>query len=516
MQQIHYIIIGIVIATIVIFQVWVYLKTRKKINVFRGIFPDNPDSYSLKEEKIAEIQSANDAKLRSLLKNIGKDVEMYFDNAKSFNSQKAIRDLIAAYDDREIIVVHNNSVLKEILSSINKYLVKNKGAISDFHLMKDIVDRNCDAKEEEINTQIPVPLYLGLMGTMAGILVGIGFLVFTGGLDALLSSTEWAEKGIRGVNTLMGGVALAMISSILGIFLTTLGSNRIKNAKKNVDKNKNTFLSWMQSELLPNLQGDISSAFVQLAQNLTNFNSVFSENTNDLKMILENVNESYQNQTELLKAVNDLKVKDIATANIEIYNKLKSFIDEIGVLGGYLENVKEYVETVHQSIAKTGTYFSREIEQIEERKGVITKAVAKIDDELHVLVSSIKKNAENQIEDLKKSTVRQTEALKQAIEQQQDALNKKLQETSVILSELKNLTALRTIMDNLVQATNSQNQKLDYLTQAISELVEVKGGTGASWFFIPKWTKILLIAGFSVISLSCLIYLVKEFLNVIW
>ena len=60
---------------------------------------------------------------------------------------------------------------------MNNYLDNNKSAVSDFHLMKDIVDRNCDAKEEEIQTQIPVPLYLGLIGTMSGILIGVGFLV---------------------------------------------------------------------------------------------------------------------------------------------------------------------------------------------------------------------------------------------------------------------------------------------------------------------------------------------------
>jgi len=231
-------------------------------------------------------------------------------------------------------------------------------------------------------------------------------------------------------------------------------------------------------------------------------------------MTLENVNESYRNQAEILKTINQLKIKDIATANIDVYDKLKNCTDEIGLLGTYLENVKTYMETINQSISKVGIYFYKEIEQIDERKGVINKAVGKIDNELQILISTIKKNAENQIDDLRKSTVRQSESLKQAIEQQHESLNKKLQETSVIVSELKNLTSLRTSMDHLVQATSSQNAKLDNLARSISELAGMKTGTGG--FFIPQRMKIILITGFCIISVSCLVFLIKEIISLIW
>jgi len=462
MEQLHYIIISAVIAIIVILQLWFFLETIKKTDAFKNIFPETLNSYT--------------------------------------------------YENYEIIALHNNFVLREIRSSINNYLVKNKGTVCDFHLIKDIVDRNCDIKEEEINTQIPVPLYLGLMGTMAGILVGVGFLIITGGLDALLSSSDSLAEGANGVKTLMGGVALAMISSIFGILFTTLGSNRAKNAKKNIEKNKNIFLSWIQSELLPNVSSDVSSALAQMTRNLSKFNSTFSSNTEDLRTTLENVNESYRNQAEILKTINQLKIKDIASANIEIYDKLKNCTDEIGILGDYLENVKIYLTDIHQSIEKIGIYFDKETNQIDERKGILSKAVGIIDNELQEFISAIKENAETQIDDLKKSTVRQTDALKQAIEQQQIALNKKLEETSVIVSELKNLTAVRTSMDNLVQAANIQNHKIDNLARYISELAETQTGER---FSIPKWVKILFITGFGVISLSCCVFLVKELLDVL-
>jgi len=204
----HYLIILITILAIVFLQFRSFKSNREKLLTFKCIFPDIQSQFKLVKDE------ANDDVLR-------------------------------------IMTHHKNDILEVILSSLNNYLDNNKSAVSDFHLMKDIVDRNCDAKEEEIQTQIPVPLYLGLIGTMSGILIGVGFLVFGGGLNELLNSNT--GSGTAGIEALLGGVALAMISSIIGILLTTVGSYINRNAKANVEKNKNTFLSWIQAELLPNI-----------------------------------------------------------------------------------------------------------------------------------------------------------------------------------------------------------------------------------------------------------------------
>ena len=125
----HYIIIAIIISGIVIWQILSFISNRKKLLTFKSIFPDLQSHFELVQDETTN----------------------YVLGIKTH---------------------HKNDILEVIISSLNKYLINNKGAVSDFHLMKDIVDRNCDAKEEEIHTQIPVPLYLGLTGTMLGILIG--------------------------------------------------------------------------------------------------------------------------------------------------------------------------------------------------------------------------------------------------------------------------------------------------------------------------------------------------------
>lgn len=238
----HYVIIFIIIAIIVSFQIRRYKDTIGKINTFRNIFASQRESYNYGTQQQVEkaVSNANDEDLKRMLKTAGFNVDRFYLTKKDeikgtdfvvFNSAAAKKALLErASLSKGISSSHQNPVFDEIKKAINNYLSNNKGSVSDFHLMKDIVDRNCDAKEEEINTQIPVPLYLGLMGTMIGILVGIGYLVVSGELSALFD-VEDGHSGIEGVKALLGGVALAMISSILGIFLTTSGSMKAKDAK---------------------------------------------------------------------------------------------------------------------------------------------------------------------------------------------------------------------------------------------------------------------------------------------
>ena len=125
-----------------------------------------------------------------------------------------------------------NSVFLSIKDSINKYLGNNSGSVIDFQLLKDAVDRHCDSVENDINTLTPVPLYCGLAGTMAGVIIGLYSLLNTGSITALLSSgTGSFGAAANGVNDLLSGVAWAMIASICGIFLTTLSSILFKRYK---------------------------------------------------------------------------------------------------------------------------------------------------------------------------------------------------------------------------------------------------------------------------------------------
>lgn len=177
------------------------------------------------------------------------------------------------------IVGDGNEVFNSIKDSINQYLRNSVGNIIDFQLLKDAIDRHCDAVENDVDSLTPVPLYCGLAGTMAGVIVGLSSLIFNGSITDLLSAgSNDFGKAATGVNDLLIGVAWAMSASICGICFTTISSILFNKKYKLLgEKRKNTFLVWLQATLLPATPSDMSSALTNLVKNLNRFNSTFAQ-----------------------------------------------------------------------------------------------------------------------------------------------------------------------------------------------------------------------------------------------
>ena len=246
-----------------------------------------------------------------------------------------------------------NRIFDSIKDSINKYLGNNSGSVIDFQLLKDSVDRHCDVVENDINTLTPVPLYCGLAGTMAGVIIGLASLLMEGSITALLQS-DYNQYGVLaknaaadGVVGLLTGVAWAMIASIFGIFLTTCGSILFKKYKLEGESGKNTFLAWLQSRLLPELPSDTSDALNKLVKNLNKFNNTFAGNTAELREALTGVNESYRIQADIIKTVHEMDVMKMANANVRVLQELKECTDKLETFNQYLNDIHGYTDAIH-------------------------------------------------------------------------------------------------------------------------------------------------------------------------
>ena len=437
----HYFIIAAIICLIVIIQWQYYLNTRNKIKILRVVFP--------------------------------------VEHRYRYGSNEPT-SITGEQKDR-IISDYENVIFKEIVRSINAYLSKNSGRVSDYHLMKDIVDRNCDAAEEEIDSQVPVPLYLGLMGTMAGILVGVGYLWLSGDLDSLINvrndlNSEIVGSGADGIKALLGGVALAMIASIMGILLTTWGSMKLKDAKAVMQKGKHTFLSWMQANMLPHLNNDTAQVLERMTRNLSKFNQDFYGNTKELRAALSQVNETARIQGQLIEAVNQLANKHVAKQNLDLYNALRNSTEEIGKLAELLHDSTEYLDAVRklnarldkgerrsEAIERMVVFFESETQQIEQRKVAMTHALGQIDSTLEENLRQLGNHANKNLE-----------GFSMALGKQQDVLQKRLNETDVLIQEIRNLAPIKDSVSKFEKATKEQNAKIDALSKAIRQLAEAK------------------------------------------
>ena len=324
-----------------------------------------------------------------------------------------------------------NNVFESIKDSINKYLENNSGSVIDFSLLKDAVDRHCDSVENDINTLTPTPLYCGLAGTMAGVIVGLSSLITTGSITDLLSSGSGNfGTAAEGVNDLLSGVAWAMLASIMGIMLTTIASLLFKRYKLQGESGKNTFLAWLQAKLLPELPSDTSDALNRLVKNLNKFNNTFAENTSSLRGALREVNESYRIQGDVIKAVHDMDVMKMAKANVRVLEELKECTDKLEQFNKYLDDIHGYTDAIHTFTTQFEQEANRlhvleEIQQFFMRhKAEIAKDSADVDVALRNALRTLKETASSNTSELNSTLVQQAEEFKRIIADERESFER--------------------------------------------------------------------------------------------
>ena len=446
MAEHNYIII-LAIAVIVVIQFYIWFRgnslIREYINVFQDVHFSTSKAYiPLSEITNNRIKGLSDISYKKPSEDVDDEIEITYINALS-------KDLITPVE---------HPLLIQIVDAINSYLLKNKGAVSDFLLVKDIVERYCDTKHEEIETQLPMPLYMGLMGTMLGIIIGIGYIAIVSGFSAFIDNPS------DSIGTLMGGVAIAMVASLIGIILTTCSSWSAKNASAKVEEDKNKFYTWIQTELLPVL-GGAKNSLIRLQENLLKFNRSFSTNTTKLDKALQRVETSYENQIELIQTIQQLDIKKMAT--VSVLRELQACTPQLERFSQYMQNVNEYISHVNalndsinsqmertQLIERMGTFFEQEVREIEQRKAAISRAVGMVDDRLQQTLRSLQENADRSMQDMNEALIRRQNIFNNALDEQQEIFRRKIQENGNILDELKKL-------DEVVLSVKMQGEKLD-------------------------------------------------------
>ena len=397
-----------------------------------------------------------------------------------------IEENVSLDDNLQIKNSHDSEAFNNIVSTLNRYLDENSEQISDYHLMKDVVERNREVSESEIGTLIPFTQYIGLVGTMIGIFIGVSILVFGGGVEKLMSGSSSALSD-SGVTDLLGGVALAVISSAVGLGLTMRASYLFKEARRDVELRENNFLSWIQSELLPNLSTDFTSTLVKMTNNLSDFNKTFSTNTLKLDKTLSKVNDSYLGQAKLLEEIEKIDIIKIATANVKVYQNLKNCTEEIGMLAASLKDARMYVEAVRELTSrlgeadervktweKMGLFFEKEITEIEKRKAFISEAVGNVDEKLESSFTKLGELYKEKVDRMAERVVDQNEKLDKALTLQQNLLDNKLKEMSNAIEERNQ--RLAETFEYLDQIVKSLPEQMRQSSNELANLSKIKQG----------------------------------------
>ena len=437
-----------------------------------------------------------------------------------------------------------NMIFESIKNSINKYLGNNSGSVIDFGLLKDAVDRHCDSVENDIATQTPIPLYWGLAGTMAGVIIGLTDLLKSDAILTLMGSSGGvinvaSQNAATGINALLSGVAWAMLASIIGILLTTANSLLFKRCKLKEENGKNSFLAWMQSELLPELPSDTSQALNNLVKNLNKFNNTFRKNTSNLGDALNAVNQSYAIQADIIKAVHDMDVMKMAKANVRVLQELKECTDKLEAFNEYLNDIEGYTEAIHRFEAQFGEQADRlhVLEEIRDffrrHKSEIAKTTADADKTLQESLEKIKESTSENVNEMQKRFVEQSEHFKKILEDEKEAFERFMTQMNAQFSaqmshmpqmakQLEEISSIPVRLDKLIEKMEKSNAKLASdisfaLRQSIQTnkvTAQIRGEEGsiiAVGESMPSWMKWTIISALVIIAVACIFNVVVYF-----
>lgn len=467
----------ILIVFIVCIQVVIFLKTKRQISVFKNIIPEtslisvSKIYVSLEELKTLqpEVILANTSTLESIERVEGVE-----------NLEFAEITVLVDRSERQ------NKIFSKILYSINTYLLRNKGATSDFNLIKDITERNADAVEEDINITISIPLYLGLMGTMLGIVIG---LFSMSDLSQALTSRPGEDPLGQGITVLLGGVKIAMIASFTGLALTTLNSGFFfKGSKSLVEANKNEFYTFIQTELLPVINQSMAATFESFQRNLFTFNGEFTNNLNKLSGIFNTNFEALVLQESVLAKIEKIDVATVAKYNVNVLKELQSSMEEFekfnthaSNINSSLDNSTTLVARISDVLARTESlqkiadnlddkltqsqtlldFLSKHFEILEDYKQHTNNSISEVGFSISETFSQLKEHIENSSRTVKEFTVEEL-----------DLLRKALSESKTDLDQLQHLETINQDVSQFKDSAASQSERIRMLLQDLNNNFE--------------------------------------------
>lgn len=247
-----------------------------------------------------------------------------------------------------------NPLFLSIIDSTNKYLFNNVDSTPEFNILRDIAERISQSEENKILSSIALPLYIGLMGTLLGVIFGISNIVIKSFNSELSVITD------ESIIAFLSGIFIAMIASFLGLFLTTVNNSfTFKRAKSIRDERKNYYLNFLISELLTTLNNPLIKSIKEFNNNLIRFNKEFSENIISFNKTIPAITDNIKAQSELIYRIKEIDIAKIAKANLKIFDRIDKSAEIFRDLNIYADNLSRQYSAAEQIMDKVNSVLNR-------------------------------------------------------------------------------------------------------------------------------------------------------------
>ncbi len=126
--------------------------------------------------------------------------------------------------------------------------------------MKDAANRRAEKEYETATANTAFPMYLGLMGTYLGVAYGLFELVSAMAQSKGAAVETAAMFGSEDVYVFIGGVVVAMLTSLFGLIFTTFNNNYASKTLDSLESKKDSFFNFLQTKILPAMPSTLAQA----------------------------------------------------------------------------------------------------------------------------------------------------------------------------------------------------------------------------------------------------------------
>lgn len=347
------------------------------------------------------------------------------------NDIKAYR-LKDAKDTKEICVDDCSPELKTLIGELNEYSRKNVGT-TDFSIIQNKTERYVKMQYDDAVSKLAFPTYWGLMGTFLGVAMGLGFFAF--------GNTSLENDGK--VMQLIHGVLVSMVTSLIGLRLTTLSNESAADIKKELDERKNTFYDFIQNDMMPAMGTSMVVALTKLRETLGTFEPAFNRIIGSFKTTFDECTRNFGNnfQTTVNTVTNAAQtlgnsiqaVNDNVRQQRELLNEIRSgemmlslnsFLEACDALEDSSKSLKDFMDAVktvenntHTLIESQRKYNSSLIvpQTIVEKLNAILDRIITFEDSINNLGTAL-----DQTELVSNKTINSIEAHLQSIQAKND------------------------------------------------------------------------------------------------
>lgn len=370
---------------------------------------------------------------------------------------------------------YGNTNAYQVIVAINSYLVRSQGAVIDFVLVKNLVDRHVQLSERRVRYEAWIPMMIGIVALLFA--AGVGLLFLPNLSDELIDRSALASTAV----VFFSSVKWVALSTFIGILLTLITLSVLyPRARWEILRRKSELFTLVQTELLPRLFQDTTHSLHLLQTSLTSFQQGFSESIEALQTLLNRNYETLKAQERIADALQQVDIMQLAKANVDMFqalgesaesldqfrkylSQMNHFVENTTTLTGKVNNFlhrTEHLETIAEKIKETldqnerlHHFIASHFSELEDRGQLITQAVIKVDDVLDKSLGELMEHTQHKIR-----------AIRDLSAQEENQLLKTYEENKHVFGKLARIDDLhRNFADYKTQNLRTQEQVLAQL-----------------------------------------------------